>query len=80
MANETTITLTPNEVNDSPLAELVSELETLGPKSVKTKEFEAEQFDPLRVQQLLERRAVHPTFGTIKRVQVDSLRAKEDCG
>jgi hypothetical protein len=79
MANDITVTLTASAVNDSPLTTVLSEMQALGPKSVKTKEFEAEQFDPEKIHRLLGKNASHPTFNNMTKVQVCSNRAKEDC-
>jgi len=60
------------------LTELTDLMEALGPKRVETKEFKAEQFDPLTVQKLVERRrSGYPTLLNCVSVVVESTQ--EDC-
>lgn len=60
------------------VTEVVQVMTALGPKKVETKEFNVEQFNPLDVQKLLDRRAPHPTFGSMTRVKVEPLN-KDHC-
>lgn len=80
MANEIDDVGTPIEdEEEGVLDDVLAAMAALGPKSVEGKEFKAENFDPLKVQRLLERTAGHPTFASLARTRVISKRAEEDC-
>ena len=82
MSNEFTITgVEVGAAADTAVfAELATAMLSMGPQSVKTKEFEATQFDPEKIQRLLERRTgAHPTFNNMTKVQVFPLYGDCDC-
>lgn len=79
MPNNFDLQGTPETTEDS-LTELTSMMNVLGPKRVETKEFKAEQFSPLEVQKVIERRRTgYPTFNSCPSVVVSSQRAETDC-
>ena len=59
--------------------EIKAAMRSIGPKQVETKEFNAEQFNPLDIQRLVERTQPAPTFNSMTRVVVQSNRALQDC-
>lgn len=67
-------------MNDD-LTELADLMKTLGPRKVETKEFNAEQFDPLTVQKVIERRRTGiPTLMNCPRVTLEHEDDSKSCG
>ena len=79
MPNEFTLEMdAESSTPTDPPTELTDLMEALGPKRVETKGFKAEQFDPLTVQKLVERRrSGYPTLLNCVSVVVESTQ--EDC-